>query len=116
MTNEGSGTLGDMAGLLGAISDGIIHPYESRAIIEKHEGPIRVSTIWADDVGQFETALLDANGTYPVERYNEQDQAVAGHERWIVFADTGDGQVITQLGYGSSIDPESITLVAGERS
>jgi hypothetical protein len=44
---------------------------------------IGVSTIWASDLGCYETALIDKNGVYPVQRYKSKEEAALGHWEWI---------------------------------
>lgn len=48
---------------------------------------VGVSTALTSDFGH-ETALLDANGAIPVERYPDEGSARAGHERWVVASRT----------------------------
>ena len=110
MTNEGGGALGDMLSLMSEITKGSVEPYDDRKLA-RHDGPVGVSTIWAEDVGQYETALL-AQGTFPVERYDTREDAETGHARWVEFAADADGKEITELGYGSTIEAELITLEA----
>lgn len=54
------------------------------------EGPIeRVSTIDTEEGYGYETALLIRGAEWhPVERYDERDDAVAGHARWVNDAPT----------------------------
>lgn len=59
--------------------------YEKNKIgrLEPHKNAgIGVSTCNTDDEG-YETALLDVNGAWPVERYKNKKNAVAGHAKWI---------------------------------
>lgn len=46
---------------------------------------VGVSTAWTPDEG-YETALLDARGSHPVERYKTKKEAVKGHARWVKVA------------------------------
>ena len=48
----------------------------------KDNDGIGVSTCWTSDFG-YETALLDANGAHPVERYKSKEDAKAGHNQWV---------------------------------
>jgi hypothetical protein len=68
-----------------------------------------VSTVVSADMGP-ETAIIDANETYPVERYASEDAALEGHEKWIKSA--VNGATITKLGYKSIVDDEQVVLVA----
>ena len=71
---------------------------------------IGVSTCLTSDCG-YETALLDGNGSYPVERYSDRDAAEAGHQKWVVFAKESAGKSITKLGYPGLVENEIIVLV-----
>lgn len=51
----------------------------------KDNGGVGVSTVWTSDEG-YETAILDANGAHPVERYKDEESALQGHERWVSVA------------------------------
>lgn len=62
--------------------------YEARKIAKDEVGGFEISTVFAEDVDQFETAIIDANGTHPVERYDEREQAIAGHAKWMTNAPT----------------------------
>lgn len=75
--------------------------YESRKIgkIASEDGKtIGVSTAHTSDEG-YETALLDSNGIHPVERYEKQQEAKKGHEKWIIFAKSANGKIIKSLGW-----------------
>lgn len=59
--------------------------YEERKVDKtepKDNSGIGVSTVYTSDEG-YETALLDANGTHPVERYPNRYQAEEGHRKWV---------------------------------
>jgi len=58
---------------------------------------IEVSTAFTYDEG-YETALIDKNGVHVVERYKDKETALEGHTKWMKFADTGVGEVVTCLG------------------
>jgi hypothetical protein len=58
----------------------------ARVLPEANYG-VGVSTALTSDFG-YETALLDANGVIPVERYPDEESARAGHERWIISSRT----------------------------
>ena len=55
----------------------------SLKILPEDNNGIGVSTIYAEDVEKYETALLDKNGAHPVERYELAYEAISGHEKWI---------------------------------
>lgn len=59
--------------------------YEDRKVarVEAEDNyGVGVSTCWTSDEG-YETALIDANGVIPVERYGSKKEAIAGHEKWV---------------------------------
>ena len=72
-------------------------------------GGVGVSTCWPKDHG-YETALLDAGGAHPVERYVTREAAVMGHDVWVQRAKPG--LVITEFGvsgpFGTSDDCEIV--------
>ena len=87
--------------------------FEQRKVnrIEPEEnGGIGVSTAYTSDEG-YETALLDTNGTHPVERNETREQAEKGHKKWVKFAKLGKGKVITKLGCALNPINIEITLV-----
>jgi len=73
------------SGLLALLKLGAI-PYAERVVArtepEENLG-LGISTAWVTDLDCFETAILDANHAYPVERYADKDQAIAGHAKWL---------------------------------
>lgn len=42
-----------------------------------------VSTVFATDIEEYETAILDNNGAHPVERYKTKKEAIKGHNKWV---------------------------------
>ena len=79
----------------------------------KSKSNVVVSTMWAGDCLAYETALLDASGVHPVERYADYVAAMQGHHRWLAFADDCDGREITVLGDADGlIPPHKATLEA----
>ena len=69
---------------------------------------IIVSTVNTRDLGP-ETAILDRNGTHPVQRYVDLVEAKQGHKEWVEKAK----HIITftELGYPGVTDDKEITLV-----
>lgn len=67
---------------------------------------VGVSTCRITDIRgwDFETALLDANGAYPVERYTNLKEAQAGHDRWVECAKTAER--VMRLGTGDGHIPD----------
>ena len=86
--------------------------YEKRKIAKTWlKSKIGVSTVWAEDFSAYETALLDNNGTHPVERYETKRDAIKGHKKWVRFARTGVGKKVTELGTEDGlIDDSEVTL------
>jgi hypothetical protein len=81
---------------------GMQNNYDSRKIAKvepNSNGGIGVSTAYVDDLSCYETALLDANGVHPVERYDSKALAEVGHDKWVLFASTGDKKLVIKLGY-----------------
>lgn len=96
--------LGDILSLMGACAAGAAPDVIPKTDVDG----LRVSTVDTVDCG-LETAILDANGAYPVERYGSHEEAVAGHVRWVEAAETLTE--VTELGYGTSIDDEEHPVV-----
>lgn len=59
---------------------------------------LKVSTAFTIDMG-WETAIIDREGTKPVERYPTKEEAIEGHKKWVEFAEKGIGKTIIKLGY-----------------
>jgi hypothetical protein len=55
--------------------------YESRKIGRDEVNGLEVSTCDTSDEG-YETAILDSEGVYPVERYSTKKAAIRGHKKW----------------------------------
>ncbi len=88
-----------------------INNYEARKVNRKTlENGLTVSTAYTSDEG-YETAILDASGAHPVERYGSKEDAQKGHEKWEEFAKDGIGKEITKLGWlDDLVDSETIIL------
>jgi hypothetical protein len=100
-------TLGDAFKIGNAmISDA--NNYEDRKVGRDEVNGLIVSTCYTSDQG-FETALIDKNHVYPVERYTLRRMAVEGHARWCEFA-KGNENKITKLGYDDVIEDTVIVL------
>lgn len=77
---------------------------------------IEVSTIWASDIEQFETAVWVSDETQghlrihpaPVERYDTEEAANEGHAKWMDLVK--DANQVTMLGYGPLVDEEIVKL------
>lgn len=100
--------------LLAAISDPAILDYDNRMIARDPVAGLVVSTAMTTDMG-YETAIIDANGTYPVERYGDDlEAAKLGHQRWVVASPALDE--VTMLGYMGVVPEETITLERFDQS
>ena len=66
---------------------------------------MEVSTAYTSDEG-YETAILDENGTYPVERYFDLADAEKGHWKWCEEAKTAE--TIVMLGGFEGLIPGSV--------
>ena len=83
--------------------------YESRKVARTEVNGVTVSTVYSSDEG-YETAILDENGVYPVERYPSKEDAQLGHEKWCKEAETVE--TVTRLGgFGGMIGDEVVTIV-----
>jgi hypothetical protein len=71
-------------------------------------GTITVSTILANDLEVYETALVDKVRSHPVERYDTEEEALQGHMRWVEKVPSLE--CVTRLGYGSLVEDEEIKL------
>lgn len=71
-------------------------------------GGVGVSTVWTSDEG-YETAILDANGVHPVERYEDEESALQGHERWVSDANKLTEVIVLGLSMTGS-EPEVIKV------
>ena len=92
-----------ISSLIGAIAKG-----PAPRLARTRVNGLIVSTVDSCDCG-WETAIIDANSAYPVERYETEEKAIEGHKKWCECAK--DIETITQLGYMDVIDDEVKTLV-----
>ena len=72
-------------GMLWALRAAPIEERKVSRIMPEQNGGLGVSTVQIGDIPgwEYETAILDAEGVYPVERYHTPAEAEAGHLRWI---------------------------------
>ena len=92
-----------------------VNNYEQRKVAriepEVNNG-IGVSTADTSDEG-YETALLDKNGVHPVEKYKSREDAEIGHEKWVKFANNGNGKEINKLFWSDfGREPEKLILAS----
>ena len=81
--------------------------YNSRKVNRTDVNGVTVSTAYTSDCG-YESAILDTARTHIVERYENREDAVAGHAKWVEFAKTA--VELTDVGYGESIEPKVYTI------
>ena len=94
-----------LMGTLNAMSQ----PIEDRRIAFTDLGNFGVSTVLSE-LG-FETALGDAGGIWPVERYPTRAEAEKGHLRWVEFArNAKTGTTITMLGFPGCVLNRQVKL------
>lgn len=87
--------------------------YESRKVKRTDLGNgIEVDTAWTDDFG-YETAVIDVNGTFPVERYTNKRNAIKGHNKWA--RTIKNGSKVPYLGTGDGIIADSEIVVEGRK-
>ena len=102
--------LGDMMGMFSAIAAG-----ESKERIGKSPADSdgnSISTVNTVDCG-WESALCGpSRGTLIIERYADHAEAGVGHDKWCKWLDDNAGKEVKVLdvGYGTSIDPETHTV------
>jgi hypothetical protein len=71
---------------------------EGRVVAGDVLNGLALSTVWASDMVLYETAVIDAHGVHPVERYGTVELAREGHRRWLVRVSDGLEKV-TELPY-----------------
>lgn len=86
--------------------------YESRKVDKTVlENGLVVSTVFTSDEG-YETAIISTTGNvYPVERYDEDADHQAEHDKWVEFAKDGIGKEITELGGLAGFVPDSQVIL-----
>ncbi len=83
--------------------------YKSRCIGKTEIDGLVVSTAWTSDEG-YETAILDAPGVHPVERYEGKKEALVGHEKWCDFVRKGGRDIVKLGGFGGMVQDNEMTL------
>lgn len=71
-------------------------PYEDRMVARDEVDGLIVSTAHTADEG-YETAIIDTESAYPVERYEDKDAAVLGHSKWL--KDIVGKETVDRLGW-----------------
>ncbi len=69
---------------------------------------LKVSTVESCDLG-YETAVIDARGTYSVERYETEGDALAGHARWVAAAP--NLTTVVRIGTGDGAVPDEMVIL-----
>ena len=78
--------------------------YEFRKVGRDEINGLIISTCYTTDEG-YETAIIDKNGTHPVERYKTKEDAVGGHAKWILNA--SDLHKVIMLGWQNELIPDT---------
>lgn len=94
-----------------------IDNYDIRKVgrLEREENNgIGVSTCHTSDEG-YETALLDANGAHPVERYETKELAEEGHKKWVEFSKGANGLTVRKIGGWNGLIEDSYIVLEAER-
>ena len=82
--------------------------YESRMVGRDLVKGLIVSTCHTSDMG-YETAICDATGAHPVERYDDKEASIAGHIKWMALAETMES--VVELGNENfGVEPERIVV------
>ena len=77
--------------------------YEDRKVGKDEVNDFVISTVYTSDEG-YETAIIDENGTHPVERYSDIIEAKEGHQKWIKKAkEFKTGDEVIKLGWQSGL-------------
>lgn len=84
-----------------------INNYNDRKVGRTEVNGLIISTAFTSDEG-YETAIIDANGVHPVERYISLEASKEGHEKWIKEAPLIT--TVLKLGFGGMINDEEIIL------
>ena len=97
--------------MINAVSRGC-NNYSQRKIDRTDVSGVKVSTCWTSDQG-YETAILDAVGVYPVQRYENRQHAESGHKDWVKRMQDNSTTHIEVLGYDNLVEPEITEIVRG---
>lgn len=83
--------------------------YNSRKVDRTDVGGLTISTAFTSDYG-YETAVIDKEHTYPVERYSSREDAKIGHDEWVARAPELK-EIVELEGLEGLCPPEIRTLV-----
>jgi hypothetical protein len=96
-----------MSGMFSFLKD--IDTYDTRKVGRTDVDGLTVSTAYTSDEG-YETAIIDANKVYPVQRYGSKANALKGHKNWTAKAKTLK-TVNVLSGLGGLVDGKKVELV-----
>jgi hypothetical protein len=99
---------GDLFSLLSASLEDAGN-YDSRKVGRDDVKGLIISTCYTSDMG-YETAIIDKNKTYIVERYPSINAAAEGHKKGKGFANNLKNKEVTDVGYGDLIDAKKVKL------
>jgi hypothetical protein len=74
-----------------------IDDYEIRKVARDEIDTLSVDTAFTSDEG-YETAIIDKNGTHPVERYEDCQSSIDGHKRWVEWCKDKSNFKVIELG------------------
>lgn len=83
--------------------------YDDRKVEGTDVNGLTVSTVYTTDEG-YETAIIDLKEIYPVERYENKDDAETGHWKWCEKAKTLS-EIVCLEGFGGLVPEKTVTLV-----
>jgi hypothetical protein len=87
-----------------------IDDYEIRKVARDEILGLKIDTAFTSDYG-YETAIIDKNGTYPVERYIDCQSSIDGHKKWVEWCkDKSNIKVISLGGFDGLIKDREIIL------
>jgi len=99
--------MSDMFKMLKTIVETCEEPLERRMVARDFANGFILSTVLSRDCG-YETAIIDAQKTYPVERYSTKELALRGHLNWLQKLPVL--KTVTTLGYGDLVDDKVVVL------
>ena len=85
--------------------------YNLRTVGRNNIKGLTISTAYTSNCG-YETAIIDANGIYVVERYANIMNAEAGHLKWLIESETIEN--VIKLGLNAQIGEKTIKITKSE--
>ncbi len=83
--------------------------YEEHKVGRDEVDGLTVSTAFSSDEG-YETAIIDSVAVYPVQRYDNKEEAERGHQEWIAKCPTLT-KVMRLGGLGGLVEAEEFELI-----